>query len=198
MLEQFLQALHGRQVPPPSAVTPSLKESKVKVYVMYGLGDRAFSAGMEDSLAVNLRKLRNVECPPTVSWTEWRSIVEDIAKQPLDTKIAIIGHSMGGNACTWIQNAARRSIDLLVAYDPTVWSSMLPLEPRVKNAILYHDNNFNPLTNSVGHANLTTVSGWHGKLSVYQTEDAHVLVDDDMTLHARTINAVKSLVNSNN
>lgn len=168
--------------------------AKLKIYVMYGLGGRMWSAGMEDNLAQKLRALGpHVEVPPSYRWSSYNSIIADInGKVPLGTQVAVIGHSMGGNAATWIANGARRAINLLVAYDPTVWSSVQPLPPRVKTAIGIHGNDF---WSWVGKAYLSKAAGnTTTKLTTIETNDPHVAIDDDNALHAKTIAAVKELL----
>lgn len=167
--------------------------AKLKIYVMYGLGGRMWSAGMEDNLAKKLRALGpHVEVPPTYSWTSYNDIIKDInGKVPLGTQVAVIGHSMGGNAATWIAAGARRAISLLVAYDPTVWSSVTPIPSRVKTAIGIHGND--PWS-WVGKARLSRAVGSTVKLTTIETNDPHVAIDDDNALHAKTIAAVKELL----
>src|SRR5688572_28691469 len=82
---------------------------------MYGLG-RIFSAGMEDVLAASIRtSVVGAFCPPTRSWSEWRSIVEEIKKQPEGSKTVVIGHSMGGASATYVTDHV--PVDLVVLYD---------------------------------------------------------------------------------
>lgn len=167
--------------------------AKIKIYIGYGLGGRMWSAGMEDNLAKKLRALGpHVDVPPTRSWTEWRSVMDEInGKVPLGTKVVLIGHSMDGNAITWIANGVKRSIDLLVAYDPTVWSSVYPLKSNVQKAIGIHGNDF---WSFVGKAYLSRATGSTVKLTTIETNDPHVAIDDDNALHAKTIAAVKELL----
>lgn len=167
---------------------------KLKIYIMYGLGGRMWSAGMEDNLAKKLRALsKDIDVPPTYGWGSYDAITADInGKVALGTKVAVIGHSMGGNAATWIANSARRAINLLVAYDPTVWSSVQPIPSRVKTAIGIHGNDF---WSFVGKAYLAKASGnTTTKLTTIETSDPHVAIDDDNALHAKTIAAVKELL----
>lgn len=165
----------------------------VKIYVMYGLGGRTWSSGMEDNLAKKLRALGpHVEVPPTYSWAAYDAITNDInGKVPLGTKVVIIGHSMGGNSATWIASGVKRSVDLLVAYDPTIWSSVYQIKSNVKKAIGIHGNDF---WSFVGKAYLSLAPGSKTQLTTIETNDPHVYIDDDNALHAKTIAAVKELL----
>jgi hypothetical protein len=86
----------------------------VRVYVMYGLWGRMFSAGMEDVLATNLRKIKGVICPPTFQHGQWQIIVDAIRNTPNDIHV-VIGHSLGGVKATKITDYVK--VDLLVLYD---------------------------------------------------------------------------------
>ncbi len=86
----------------------------VRVYVMYGLGGRMFSSGMEDVLAVNLRKIRGVICPQTIGYGQWPVIVNAIKNSPHDTHV-VIGHSLGGWSAMNVTDHAK--VDLVVLYD---------------------------------------------------------------------------------
>lgn len=86
----------------------------VRVYCMYGLGGRMWSAGIEDVLATNLRKIKGVVCPPTRGYTQWREIVEEIKATPNDIHV-VIGHSMGAASATYVTDFVK--VDLLVLYD---------------------------------------------------------------------------------
>lgn len=86
----------------------------VRVYCMYGLGGRMWSAGIEDVLAVNLRKIKGVICPPTRGYTQWREIVAEIKATPNDIHV-VIGHSMGAASATYVTDHVK--VDLLVLYD---------------------------------------------------------------------------------
>ncbi len=86
----------------------------VRVYCMYGLGGRWWSAGIEDVLAANLRKIKGVVCPPTRGYTQWLSIVQEIKQTPNDLHV-VIGHSMGAGSATFVTDYVK--VDLVVLYD---------------------------------------------------------------------------------
>lgn len=86
----------------------------VRCYGMYGLGGRWWSAGIEDVLAANLRKIKGVICPPTRGYSQWREIVEEIKATPNDTHV-VFGHSMGGGSATYVTDYVK--VDLVVLYD---------------------------------------------------------------------------------
>jgi len=164
--------------------------AKVAAFVGYGLGGRAWSAGMEDLLAKKLRAL-GVYCPDTYQWTDWQQQARDIRQQQLSTKIVITGHSMDANELPNIAAAAGRMIDLLVGYDPTIWYACPLIPSNVKQAILFHGVNW---LNPIGHARYGVVDASKTKLVTYNTSDLHTDIDDDNGLHGITIAAVKALL----
>lgn len=89
--------------------------SKLRVYCMYGLGGRIWSAGIEDVVAARIRKaLPQAIVPATRNYTDWQSIVADIKATPND-KHVVIGHSLGAVMATKVTDFAK--VDLLVLYD---------------------------------------------------------------------------------
>jgi len=179
------------------AATPVAGSQKIKCYIMYGLGNEASSGGM-DTLAAEIQKISPlISVAPVYDYYNWEDIVTDIKKQPSSTKIIVIGYSMGANRVTNIAAAIPKTpISLLVAYDPTVYSPVLPLGSNVKQAICFHSTTFNLLGN-VGHALLTAGPGFNKKnLQTISTTDTHPYVDTDQKLHDHTLAAVKTVVKS--
>lgn len=161
----------------------------VRGYVMYGLGGPLFSSGM-DVLAAKL-ETAGVLVDDVYDWSKWRNIVEDIEKCVDGTKFIVCGHSMGGNASTWIAEATKRRISLLATYDPTIWSSISPLGANVDKAINFRGTNW---FNIFGHSNLYIGPEFSGKLTTIPTAVLHHMIDDDSGLHAQVLNAVKTIV----
>jgi hypothetical protein len=150
---------------------------------MAGFDGWATSRGMLD-LVSPLNKYGTVVVK---TWTDINSVLKDIRKLPLDEKIVIIGYSGGGSRATWVSRYCYpRTIDLLVTYDPSPWSSMLPLRDNVKKAINYH--NESPMMLGLG-------GGW---LSGQQVDTVHIAqqhlaVQYNTQLHNRTISEVSKL-----
>lgn len=155
------------------------------VWIMYGAGGRAYSAGMEDKLAARVRTISGTMCPPTRPYEKWKEIVEGI-RAHLDDKHIIIGHSLGAAACTWIANQGY-PIDLLVGYDPTMWSRKT-VPATVKRVIEFHGHSW---VNPFG-LNLLK-SGYKGHFEFHSSGDAHIAFDDDLKLHAITLGAIVPL-----
>lgn len=86
----------------------------VRVYCMYGLGGRMWSAGIEDVLAAGLRKIPGLVVQRTRGYSQWREIVEEIKKTPNDIHV-VAGHSMGAASATYVTDYAK--VDLLILYD---------------------------------------------------------------------------------
>jgi len=164
--------------------------AKVAAFIGYGLGGRAWSAGMEDLLAKKLRAL-GCDCPPTYQWTDWQRQARDIRAQSAATKIVIAGHSMDANELPNIAAAAVRPIDLLAGYDPTIWYPCSLIPANVKRALCFHGVNW---LNPIGHARYGVADARKTKLVTYNTTDLHENIDDDNGLHGIVINAVRTLL----
>jgi pimeloyl-ACP methyl ester carboxylesterase len=156
----------------------------------YGLN---YSAGL-DVLSECIRGLGpNFMALPTFGWSEWRKIVSDIREQSIDTRIVICGHSMGANQTAAVAAAVGgRAIDLIAAFDPTIWYPVRDLGANVKRAICFHSTNiFSPF----GHGRLRAGENFRGKLETFDTDDRHENIDDNLQLHRVTIDAVRELSN---
>ncbi len=172
--------------------------NQIRFYVMYGLIGGPlpyglnYSAGL-DVLAEGIRALgQNVSVLPAFGWSEWKKIVSDIRKQLESTRIVICGHSMGANQTAAVAAALGDSaVDLVAAFDPTIWYPVRDLGANVKRAICFHSTNvFSPF----GHGKLKPGADFHGRLETFDTNDRHENVDDNLRLHAITIDAVRELI----
>jgi alpha-beta hydrolase superfamily lysophospholipase len=163
---------------------------------MYGLIGGPFPYGFYysgglDVLAKKIRALgANYEVLPTFSFSEWRKIAKDIRRQPDETKIVIYGHSMGANLTTAAASRAKRRVDLVVAFDPTVWYPIDDLGANVQHAISFHGTSAFSL---VGHGRLKGGDGFKGKLEKLSVGDRHEVIDDNEKLHAVVLDAVRTL-----
>jgi hypothetical protein len=131
-------------------------------------------------LASRLAKIRGL----TVSVHKWKYpnvIVNSILRLPKNERVILVGYSLGANATTWVSNGVRRPIALVVAYDPSVYSYVLPAPSNVHRLILFHNNGHSRL----GHARIP------GKqVETIEINEGHLSVDYDQRLHAKTIEAI--------
>ncbi len=155
------------------------------VYVIYGQGGRLMSRGME-SLAQSLRKMDPRVEVSTYHWDRYKDVAKKIRELPPDAPVAVIGYSLGANATTWIANAVRsRTIDLIVAYDPTKWSEVQAIGGNVKRVLLYHNNGPDPF----GHARING-----RQVETVETRNSHLSIDDSSWLHDKTRAAIAELL----
>lgn len=87
----------------------------VHVFSMYGLGGRIWSWPIKDYVVSSLSNIKGVTVTPTVGYTQWRIISEEIRQLPKGDKSVVIGHSMGASAATYITDEV--PVDLVVCYD---------------------------------------------------------------------------------
>jgi alpha-beta hydrolase superfamily lysophospholipase len=155
----------------------------------YGL---YYSAGL-DVLANKLRGIgQQVVVSPTLDWSQWRKIVRDIKQHPVETRIVIYGHSMGANKLTAVSNAlGTRRVDIVVAFDPTIWYPIPRVGPNVKHVIWFRGKN---LFSVAGHGQLKLSSDFNGKFEKFDTRDRHDKIDDSKEFHKTVIHAVTSLL----
>jgi hypothetical protein len=182
----------------PAPPTRQRLPNQIRFYAMYGLIGGPlpyglnYSAGL-DVLAESVRALgSNVSTARTFGWSEWRKIVSDVRKQPADTRILICGHSMGANQAVAVAAAlGGRAVDLIAAFDPTIWYPVQDLGANVKRAVCFHSTNiFSPF----GHGKLRAGEDFRGKLEIFDTDDRHENVDDNLRLHGITIDAIRELM----
>jgi pimeloyl-ACP methyl ester carboxylesterase len=166
---------------------------------MYGLIGGPFPYGFYysgglDALAKKIRALDpGIEMLPTFGFSEWRRIVADIKKQPEETRIVVYGHSMGANQAAAAAAAlGERTVDLVAAFDPTIWYPVEDLGANVRRAFWFRGTNmFSPF----GHGRLKAGASFKGKLEKFETGDRHENIDDNEKLHAIVLDAIRALVN---
>lgn len=116
-------------------------------------------------------------------WSEWDKVAADFKAKP-DAKHVLIGYSNGGSTVTWTADTGVR-IDALVAEDPTVWLSNIPLKGNVKKALCIHNSNPFSSFPPVGHAYLAAGLGFDKThLKTIETNDSHMYVDYDPVIIA--------------
>jgi hypothetical protein len=159
--------------------------SNVRTYVLYGQGGPMMSYGIE-ALAESLQKMDSRLQVSTHEWKNHRDVVKDIGKLPADMPVIIIGYSLGANATTWISNAVpSRTINLIVAYDPSVRGEVEPAGSNVRRLLLYHNNGFEPF----GHARIRGP-----QVETTETKNSHFTIGNSAWLHAKTRAAVSQVL----
>lgn len=172
--------------------------TKVRCYAMYGLIGGPFpygfyySAGL-DVLADKLRAIgQQVEVLPTFGWSEWRKIGRTIKQLPPETLVVLYGHSMGANKLTDISAAlGNRRIDIIAAFDPTIWYPIRQVGSNVEHVIWFRGKN---LFSIAGHGQLKLSSKFSGKFEKFDTRDRHEKIDDNKEFHKTVVRAVTSLL----
>lgn len=173
--------------------------NQVRCYAMYGLIGGPFPYGLYysgglDVLADKLRALGpGIEVLPTFGWSEWKKIVADVRAQPEQTRVVVYGHSMGANQAAAVAAAlGGRIVDLIAAFDPTIWYPADGLGANVRHAIWFHGTN---VLSPFGHGSLKTAAGFNGKFEKFDIGDRHEIIDDNTGLHDITLDAVRALMN---
>ena len=156
----------------------------MRAYVIFGQGGRLTSIGMV-SLASRIAALG-----VTVTTHAWKYpdlIVQSVHALPAIERIAIIGYSLGANATTWISNSVKRNINLIVAYDPSLWAEIQPAGQNVERLLLYHNN---ASSNIFGKARIL---GPH--VETTEISMSHFLVDYNEDLHLKTLAGIRKCMN---
>lgn len=146
-------------------------------------GDGYFTSAGMYGLADQLRKLP--ETSVTV-WT-WARWIECMRAIKPDTKLVIIGFSGGGSRATWLADAYKKDIDLMVLYDPSPSWQMEPVYANVKHVVCYQNDT--PLMLGLGGGKVEA----HTNSSVFHIAEQHLAVQYNQTLHKRTIDFVSHL-----
>ena len=197
------QAEPDRNADPPAAPITS-----VQVFLLLGglvgTDGTVTSAGMFH-LANMLRELPDTTVT-TYNWNNWPDAYKTILAYQGKAKIVVVGYSGGGSRATWLANMpAKPQIDLMVHYDPSPRWQMKPISANVKKALCYHNTNpmmWVPGIGTLGGGELiASAAGRAGdaiaapSIETVDIAEQHFLVQVDQSLHQRTVDAVRSLVN---
>lgn len=154
-------------------------------------GDGYLTSGGMYGLADQLRKLPEISV--TVwQWAQWIECMRAIKPG----KVAIIGYSGGGSRATWLANAYKKDIDLMVLYDPSPNWQMEPVYANVKQVVCYQNDTpmmpvptwRPPFVMFLGGG----VVEAHTNSSVFHIAEQHLAVQYDQVLHKRTIEFVEN------
>jgi pimeloyl-ACP methyl ester carboxylesterase len=156
-----------------------------RVFVFYGQGGIVTSPGMLD-LANRIKTLDRQSVVTTHNWDDYGSAVTAIRKLPPDMPVVLIGYSLGAGVTTYVANSLpKRRIDLIVAYDPSIWQTQLPAGPNVKRLLLYRNGGFDLW----GHARIPGAMVETTEVVMF-----HLAVQFDERLHAMTLAAVRKVM----
>ena len=161
----------------------------IYVYCMYGLGGPLWSAGMEYVLAAQIRQLPNIICPRTRGYSSWRTIVDEIKRQPKGSKTVVIGHSMGAASATYITDYV--PVDLLVLYD-LAGTAPSKLGKNTGRCIDVYDT----VPDLVPEWRVQAVPGHEKKIDRWYSRYGHTGQDDSLQLAQKVVAEVKKLANS--
>lgn len=160
-------------------VTP-VEPVKRYVYIMYGLGGRLFSSGMEDVLASNIRRLPNIVCPPTRQYYQWESIVDEIKAQPKNSRSIVIGHSMGAASATYVSD--RVPVDLLVLYD-LAGTAPSKIGKNTGRCIDIYD----VIPDMVPEWRVEAIKGYENRIERWTSNHGHTGQDDSLPLMGKVV-----------
>jgi hypothetical protein len=155
-----------------------------------GTAELSVNEGM-GSLAIQLHALGPRVNVTTYPWGQYERIAVEHPNK-LDDALVVIGYSGGGSRATYL--AAEHPgliIDLMVLYDPSPAWQMKRIGTNVCDAICYH--NTNPMFGNLGGGVLLGVPSI-SKITTIDISEEHLFVQNDQSLHARTVAAVKALL----
>ena len=159
----------------------------VQVYMMYGQGGIVTSRGFL-SLSRQIRRLdRNRIHIELMNWRWWANLPGKVNRDGRSKEIIIIGFSLGANATTWVSNQLLwRRINLMVAYDPSIYAPTRPALLNVQRMLVYHNNG----PSVFGHA---YINGFN--VETTEISMPHLQVENNQALHNQTLNAVSRVLN---
>lgn len=163
----------------------------MRVFILYGQGGMLTGGGMR-VLASKIQKtwLSCDELKITRHfWKEYENLYNEINKVYSSVPIVMIGYSMGANALTSISQILTRPVDLMIGYDPTVWSPIYDVDPLVKRFV--HYKNIGP--SIFGRSDVKVMDPKKTELRVVKRWSNHFLMCWDPYLHEDTINEIRKL-----
>jgi len=164
---------------PPFAYAESL------VVLLEGLGGRITSRGIV-SLQEELNIILDTRVPLPLAQHSWRDAVKLIQQQKPETKIVVIGYSLGANNSTYVAKNVKH-VDELIAIQASVWGRATAVGENVDKAIEIYNPKF-WRTAGLGAKRLV---GIH--FSYVTNSDSHFYADDDPEVHKFIFNEVKKI-----
>jgi hypothetical protein len=153
--------------------------------LLEGLGGRISSPGIV-SLQEELSVIPNTRVALPLAQHNWRDAAKLIKQQRPETKIVLIGYSLGANNSTYVAKNVKH-VDELIAIQASVWGRATALEGNVDKAIEIYNPRF-WRTAGLGAKRLV---GIH--FSYMANGDSHFYADDDPEVHNFVFNEVRKL-----
>jgi len=155
------------------------------VVLLEGLGGRFSSPGIV-SLQEELSVIPNTIVALPLAQHNWRDAVKLIKQQRPETKIVLIGYSLGANNSTYVAKNVKH-VDELIAIQASVWGPTTALEENVDKAIEI----YNPMFWRTAGLGAKRLVGIH--FSYIANSDTHFYADDDPDVHNFVFNEVRKL-----
>ena len=155
------------------------------VVLLEGLGGRVTSSGIV-SLQEELSAIPNTIVALPLAQHNWRDAVKLIKQQKPETKIVVIGYSLGANNSTYVAQNVKH-VDELIAIQPSVWGQATAVGENVDKAIEI----YNPKFWRTAGLGAKRLAGIH--FSYVANSDSHFYADDDPEVHKFIFNEVKKL-----
>ena len=164
---------------------PTFAHADTLVVLLEGLGGRVSSPGIV-SLQEELSVIPNTIVALPLAQHSWRDAVKLVKQQRPETKVILIGYSLGANNSTYIAKNVKH-VDELIAIQASVWGPATALEENVDNAIEIYNPKF-WRTAGLGAKRLV---GIH--FSYMANSDSHFYADDDPDVHNFVFNEVRKI-----
>jgi pimeloyl-ACP methyl ester carboxylesterase len=155
------------------------------VVLLEGLGGRITSPGIV-SLQEELSLIPDTRVPSAFAQHNWRDAVKLIKQQKPETKIVVIGYSLGANNATYVAQNVKH-VDELIAIQASVWGRATALGENVDKAIEI----YNPKFWRTAGLGAKRLAGIH--FSYVTNSDSHFYADNDTEVHKFIFNEVKKL-----
>ena len=167
------------------SVLPTFAHAETLVVLLEGLGGRVSSPGIV-SLQEELSVIPNTIVALPLAQHNWRDAVKLIKQQRPETKIVLIGYSLGANNSTYVAKNVKH-VDELIAIQASVWGPAKVLEGNVDKAIEI----YNPKFWRTAGLGARRLGGIH--FSYIANRDSHFYADDDPNVHNFVFNEVIKL-----
>jgi pimeloyl-ACP methyl ester carboxylesterase len=139
--------------------------------------------GWVDSRGMLALRDRLPECQFDVfQWNDWVR-----AARELNDDAIIIGYSGGGSRATWLAEETRKTIALMVLYDPSPRWQLKRIGTNVEKTICYW--NTHPEMGGLGGGKATGHN-----VSIYEYSEQHLAVQYDEHLHALTTEYIRRVL----
>jgi|GraSoiStandDraft_30_1057271.scaffolds.fasta_scaffold271400_1 hypothetical protein len=164
---------------------PSFACADSLVVLLEGLGGRITSSGIV-SFQEELSVIPKTRVPLPLAQHNWRDAVKLIQQQKPETKIVVIGYSLGANNSTYVAKNVKH-VDELIAIQASLWGRATAVGENVDKAIEI----YNPKFWRTAGLGAKRLRGIH--FSYITNNDSHFYADDDLEIHKFVFNEVKKL-----